>query len=206
MVGRIPCSCGCGREVSYATKRNHLNARGTTALHARVGTETKLLKKDTWQQQKPTPLLPRGFKKRASSNSHQDGSRKRHKAAQLEENQLPETTTSSQVDTDFIEDLLPPVVTDTDRHSMFIERSRRVMEMCWTTGRRDGSSHFDGRGSNNDGRDEDEDEDEDKDKDEPPFYYSGIPGISTWDLYGEDFKHEAAALGLHSSRMNYLLS
>ena len=75
---------------------------------------------------------------------------------------MPEITASSQVDTDFIEDLLPPIATDTDQHSMFIERSRRVMEMCWTTGRRDGSSHFDGRGSNNDGRDEDEDEDEDE--------------------------------------------
>ena len=73
---------------------------------------------------------------------------------------MPEITASSQVDTDFIEDLLPPIATDTDQHSMFIERSRRVMEMCWTTGRRDGSSHFDGRGSDNDGRGEDEDEDE----------------------------------------------
>ena len=44
-----------------------------------------------------------------------------------------------------------------------------MMEMRWTTGRRDG------RGSDNDGRDENEDEDEDEDKDEdededePPF-------------------------------------
>ena len=119
-----------------------------------------------------------------------------------------------------MEDLLPPVATDTDQHSMFIERSWRMMEMCWTTGRRDGSSHFDGRGSNNDGRDEDEDEDkdedededededkdEDEDEDEPPFYDSGIPGISTWDLLGKDFEPEAAALGLHSSCMNYLPS
>ena len=82
---------------------------------------------------------------------------------------MPEITASSQVDTDFIEDLLPPVVTDTDRHSMFIERSRRVMEMRWMTGRQDGSSHFDGRGSDNDGRDEDEDKDEDEDEDDPPF-------------------------------------
>ena len=144
MAGRIPCSCGCGREVSYATKRNHLNARGTTALCARVGTETKSLKKDTRQQQKPTPLLQRGFKKRASSNPHQDGSRKRLKAAQLEENQLPETTASSQVDTNMMEDLLPPAATDTDRQSMFIERSRGVMEMGWATSRQDRGSHSNG--------------------------------------------------------------
>ena len=115
---------------------------------------------------------------------------------------MPKITASSQVDTDLIEDLLPPVVTDTDQHSMFIERSWHMMEMRWMTGRRDGSSHFDGRGSDNDGRDEDEDEDED----EPPFYDSGIPDISTWDLLGKDFEREAAALGLHSSRMNYLPS
>ena len=169
--------------MTYAMKQNHLNARGKTLLRARVMAETKPLKRNTQQQQKRTPLPQRVSKKRASSNPDQDGSRKRHKAAQLEENQLPEITASSQVDTDLIEDLLPPVVTDTDRHSMFIERSRRMMEMRWTTGRRDGSSHFDGRGSNNDGRDEDEDEDkdEDEDEDEPPFYDSGIPGISTWD-------------------------
>ena len=222
MAGRIPCSCGCGREVSYATKRNHLNARGTTALRARVGTETKSLKKDTRQQQKPTPLLPRGFKKRASSNSHQDGSRKRHKAAQLEENQLPETTASSQVDTNMMEDLLPPAATDTDRQSMFIERSRGVMEMRWATSRQDRGSHSDG--SDNDSRDDEEDEDmdgdrdedeeeedkdgdeEDEDEDQPPLYDSEIPGISNWDLLGEDFEREAAALGLYSSHMNYLPS
>jgi len=215
MAGRIPCTCGCGLEVTYATKRNHLNARGKTSLRARVVTETLSLK--------PTPLLQRGLKKRASSNPDQDGSHKRHKAAQLEENQLPEITASSQVDTDLIEDLLPPVATDTDRQSMFIERSRGVMEMRWTTSRRDGSSHSDGKGSNNDGRDNDEDEDKDgeddedededdededdkDDEDEPPLYDSEIPGISDWDLLGEDFEREAADLGLYSSHMNYLPS
>ena len=223
MAGRIPCTCGCGLEVTYATKQNHLNARGKTSLRARVVTETLSLK--------PTPLLQRGSKKRASSNPDQDGSHKRHKAAQLEENQLPEITASSQVDTDLIEDLLPPVVTDTDWQSMFMERSRGVMGMRWTTSRRDGSSHSDGKGSNNDGRDNDEDEDkdgeddedededdededdkddkddkDDEEEDEPPLYDSEIPGISDWDLLGEDFEREAADLGLYSLRMNYLPS
>ena len=102
------------------------------------------------------------------------------------------------------------------------------MEMRWTTSKRDSSSHSDGKGSDNNGRDkdgdedeeeeeEDEEEDEDEDeededdvdvwdKDEPFFYDSEIPGISNWDLLGEDFEREAAALGLYSSCMNYLPS
>ena len=57
-----------------------------------------------------------------------------------QENQSPEVP-GSQVDTDLMEDLLPPV---TDRQSRFIERSRCVMEMCWTTGRQDGGDSGDG--------------------------------------------------------------
>jgi hypothetical protein len=188
--------------------------------------DVESLKRNTsgWQQQKPTPLLQKAFRKRASSNPDQDGSRKRRKAAQLEENQLPQIT----VDTDPIEDLLPPVAADTDRQSRFIERSRGVMGMRWTTSRRDSGSHSDGKGGDNDGGDDDEededrdedekdedmegegegkDEDEDKDedeedrdeRDEPTFYDSEIPGISNWDLLGEDFEREAAALGLYFS-------
>ena len=131
--------------------------------------EIESIKRESWQHQKPTPLLQRGFKKRASSNPDQDGSCKRHWAAQLEENQLPEITASSQVDTDMIEgsSLPPPVVPDTDWQSRFIERSWGMMEMCWTTGRQEGGFHFDGKGSDNDGRDDDEDGDmEDQDRDE----------------------------------------
>ena len=28
MAGWIPCTCGCGKEVTYAMKQNHLNGRG----------------------------------------------------------------------------------------------------------------------------------------------------------------------------------
>ena len=232
MAGRIPCTCGCGLEVTYTTKQNHLNALGKTSLRARVVTEAELLKRNTRQQQKPTPFLQRGFKKRASSIPDQDDSRKRRKAAQLE----PEIT---QVDTDLIEDLLPQVAADTDRQSRFVERSRGVMEMRWTTSRRDSGSHSDGKDGDNDGGDDDEEDkdrdkdeedkdedgedkdedgedkdedgedkdgdgedkdgDEDEDEDEPPFYDSEIPGISNWDLLGEGFEREAAALGLFSS-------
>jgi hypothetical protein len=157
MAGRITCTCGCGLEVTYATKRNHLNAGGGIHLRSRVVSEARSWNRNT-QQQKPAALLQRGVKKRASSNADQDGSRKRRKEAQLDQNQLPESHASFQVDTDLVEDLVLPVVKDADRQSRFIERSHGVMEMRWTTSRRDG---VDGRG-----RDKDEDEDEDeKDKD-----------------------------------------
>ena len=129
-----------------------------------------------------------------------------------------EIASSSQLDTDLMEDLLPPVAADTGRQGRFIERSQGMMEMHWTTSRHDGSYYSNDKGGDNDGgddeeedrdkdedeEDEDEDEDEededkDKDKDEPPFYDSEIPGISNWDLLGKDFEHEATALGLYSS-------
>jgi hypothetical protein len=202
MAGPIPCTCGCGREVSYSTKRNHLNGHGKTSLRARVAAEVAFLRGNTWQQQEPTLLPRKGSKKRAPSNPDRDDNRKRRKAAQLEENQSPEIP-GSQVDTDLIEDLLPPV---TDRQSRFIERSRRVMEMRWTTGRRDGGDSGDGDDEEGDKDDEegdkdseegDKEEDKDEDEDEPTFY-PDIPGISNWDLLGEDFEREAANLGLYS--------
>ena len=117
-----------------------------------------------------------------------------------------------------MDDSLPPVAADIDRQSRFITRSQGVMKMRWTTSRQDGSSHSDGKGDDNDGGDDDDEEDQDgdeedqdgdeddedgdeddMDEDEPPFYDSEIPGISNWDLLGEDFEREAAALGLYSS-------
>ena len=200
MAGRIPCTCSCGQEVIYATKHNHLNGGGKIALWTRAVAEGKSL---NTQEQKPTPLLS-GSKKQASSNPDQDDGHKQTKAAQLE-NQLPEITSSSQVDTDLMDDLHPSIAAGTDRQSRFIERSRGIR---WTSSRWHLSSHSDGEGRDNDGRDDgDEDKDmvkEDKDgdkeeKDKPPFCDSEIPGISNWDLLGKDFECEAAALGLYSS-------
>jgi hypothetical protein len=54
--------------------------------------------------------------------------------------------------------------------------------------------------------DEEDNDGEDEHEGQRPFYDSEIPGISNWDLLGEDFEREAAALGLYSSRMNYLPS
>ena len=89
------------------------------------------------------------------------------------------------------------------------------MEMHWAASRWDSGSHFDGKGSDNHGKDEeeggdrdrdeedkdkeDEDEDKNKDEDEDSFYESEIPGVSNWDLLGKDFECKAAALGLFSS-------
>ena len=109
MAGRIACTCGCGLEVTYATKRNHLNAGGRIHLRSRVVSEAGSSNRNT-QQQKPAAPLQRGVKKRASSNADQDGSRKRRKEAQLDENQLPESHASFQGDTDLEEDLFLPVI------------------------------------------------------------------------------------------------
>ena len=198
MAGQIPCTCGCGLEVTYATKWNHLNCCGKTSLQARLVLEVRFLKRNTQQQAESTPLLQRGFKKWASSNLDRDDSCKWHKAAQLKGNKLSEIATSSQLETDLIEDLLPPVAADTDQQGRFIERSQGMMEMHWMTSRQD-DGYSNGKGSNNDGRDEEEEEDKDEDEDELAHYDSEIPGISNWDLLGKDFECEAAALALYPS-------
>jgi hypothetical protein len=113
MAGRIPCTCGCGKEVTYTTKRKHLNASGKTDLRARIVAEVQSLKRITRQQREPTPPLQRGFRKRASSNPDQDGSRKKRKVAQIKGNQSPKITASSQADTDLMGDLLPLWISQT---------------------------------------------------------------------------------------------
>src|SRR5882762_9920365 len=101
MAPRIPCTCGCGQQVTYPTKRNHLKGHAVTSLRARVlGMES--------QQQESTPRQNqlRGSKKRVSSNNDQDGSRKRPKTAEPEENESHETAAAFQIDTDPMDSLL----------------------------------------------------------------------------------------------------
>jgi len=166
----------------------------------------------------PTPPQDqqKGSKKRASSNLDQDGSRKRLKEAQFEENQMPEIAPTFPMDADPIEDF-PAVVVDTHRQRKFVERTQHVMEMRWGTGQRDNGDGEDGgdedkdedeedenenenKDQDEDDEDENEDEDEDsnnhEDEDDPSFFDSEIPGLSTCDLLGEAFEREAAALGL----------
>jgi hypothetical protein len=87
---RIPCTCGCGFQVTHATKINHLNGRGKTSLRARVLEENQLLKPSTSQQ--PVLLRDDRKKKRSHPSSNQIGNRKRLKVAQLEVDQIPETS------------------------------------------------------------------------------------------------------------------
>ena len=113
-------------------------------------------------------------------------------------------------------DPLPVVVAQS---SKVVERTRHAMEQRW--GARRGNSYDGGGGGGRDNvqdeddeddedeakadadeneEDEDEAEAEDENEDDLPFSTS-VPGLSTWDLLGEDFEREAAAIGLSSSKL-----
>jgi hypothetical protein len=94
---------------------------------------------------------------------------------------------------------LPAVSTQSDK---VVERTRHAMEQRWG-GHQDisdeGEDDGDEDDEDEDGEDEDdedeededeEDEDEDEDEEE-----NERPGLSAWDLLGEAFEREAAALG-----------
>ena len=220
MAPKIPCTCGCGELVTYTTKTNHLNGRGKSSLRGKV-----LWTKSSRRQQQesiPNRNQLRGSKKRVSSNHDQDGSNKALKTSEPEENQSHETTATFQMDTDPM-DFLPAEVAGTSRLAGVSGRTRHVMDRRWGNSRRDnsfgGNAGGGGDGDNDmssededgdgDGRggedgdeyedsdkDEDEDEDEDEDVDEGGFEK---PGLSAWDLLGEDFEREAAfVMGLSS--------
>ena len=80
----IPCTCGCGRQVTYATKQNHLNGRGKMSLRARV------LAKNKWLRQRQQDHQQKGSKKRSHPTSDRDGSHKRSKTVQLKMDEVPE--------------------------------------------------------------------------------------------------------------------
>jgi len=93
---RIPCTCGCGLQVTHATKINHLNGRGKTSLRARVLEENESLKPSTSQQ--PVLLRDHQKKKRSHPSSDQVGNRKRFKVAQHEVDQIPEISLREDAD------------------------------------------------------------------------------------------------------------
>ena len=93
---RIPCTCGCGLQVTYTTKINHLNGRGKTSLRARVLEEIELLKPSTSQQ--PVLLRDHPEKKRSNRSSDQIGKRKRLKVAEHEVDQIPEISLREDAD------------------------------------------------------------------------------------------------------------
>src|SRR6266498_1239323 len=173
-MAKVPCTCGCGRNVSRSTKLNHLKGRGTTALRARVLAETKLLKIIADQQQESQN---RGSKKWSSSNLDQGSSHKWLKASQPTASPVPEIF---EVPMELFEPTPEPEVLSTaeplpTKSNLAVERTRHTMEQRW--GARQNNSH-----------NEDEDEDSEDEND--------ILGLSTWDLLGADFECEAAALGL----------
>ena len=219
MAPKIPCTCGCGELVTYTTKTNHLNGRGKSSLRGKV-----LWTKSSRRQQQesiPNRNQLRGSKKRVSSNHDQDGSNKALKTSEPEENQSHETTATFQMDTDPM-DFLPAEVAGTSRLAGVSGRTRHVMDRRWGNSRRDNSfggnaggggdgdndmssededGDGDGRGGEDGdeykGEDEDENEVEDSDEDKGGFEK---PGLSAWDLLGEDFEQEAAfVMGLSLS-------
>jgi hypothetical protein len=78
---RIPCTCGCGLQVTHATKINHLNGRGKTSLRARVLEENESLRT---RRQQPILLQDRQAEKRSHPSSNQVSNHKRLKVAQPE--------------------------------------------------------------------------------------------------------------------------
>ncbi len=188
-MAKVPCTCGCGRNISRSTKLNHLKGHGTTALRARVLAETKSLKIIADQRQESQN---RGSKKRSSSNLDQGSSHKRLKASQPTASPDPEIF---EVPMDPFEPTLEPEVLSTaeplpTKSNLAVERTWHAMEQHWGAWRNN-SHNNDGNGDE-DGDNEDEDEDEDEDSEDE----NDILGLSTWDLLGADFECEAAALGL----------
>ena len=165
-MAKVPCTCGCGQEVTNPTKQNHLRGHGTTALQARVLAETKSLRTITRGRQEQNLRQKPGSKKRSHSDPpDQENSCKRLKAAQLKASPEPE---NFQADTDSMNPL-PVVVAQL---SKVVERTRHAMEQHWGARQgkgynddgEDGDNVQDEDDNNNDNEDED-DKDGDKDKD-----------------------------------------
>ena len=98
---RVTCTCGCGQQVTYATKLSHLNGHGKTSLRAKVLQENESLKPSTRRQ--PVLLQDDQKKKRSHPSSNQTGNRKRLRADRLDVD-LP-----AQAHADPIESLPTPV-------------------------------------------------------------------------------------------------
>jgi hypothetical protein len=207
---RIPCTCGCGLQVTYATKINHLNGRGKTLLRARVLEENEIL--GTITEKRPHP-----------SSNQGNRYRKRLKVAQLEIDQIP--TSSLQNDEFEIfpdcspilqadKELLPSGELSSVRQSGRIaERTRHMAERRWgnshlqdrSLGSDCGNGHWSEDEENDndhgivgekDGDDEEDGDDDDEDGDDEDNDESDVTGISAWDLLGDGFEREAASIGM----------
>jgi len=207
---KVPCTCGCRLDVAPSTKQNHLKGKGTTALRARVFAETKLLTMiDGLQHERQNNRNP-GSKKRPASNPD-EGICKRLKASQLEPSPEPNLSSAFQGDIDPMDQLeastepessstvqvvpLPAISTQSNN---IVERTKRAIEQRWGS-RQDShcdEGEDDGDEDDGDENDEDDEDDEDEDEDEDGEDEGERPGLSAWDLLGEAFEQEAAALGL----------
>ena len=190
---KVPCTCGCGLNITPSTKQNHLKGKGTTALRVRVIAETKSLTMVDCPQHECQNNRNRGSKKRPASNPDDGGIRKRLKPSQLESSAEPnvsifqvninpmdqlEASTEPESSSTVQAVLLTAVSTQSNN---VVERTKHAIEQRW------GSRH-DNHCDEDEDKDEEDDDDEDKDENERP-------GLSAWDLLGEAFEWEAAALG-----------
>jgi hypothetical protein len=188
---KVPCTCGCGLNVSPTTKLNHIKGRGTIALRARVLGENETLKTISGQRQE---TQNRGSKR--PFNPGQSNSRKRFKA-----NPGPATFEADTGPTDFESTFPEDVPSVATQSTTAVNRTRHAMEKRWGAGR--DNSHTDAidedddnNNNNNDDDSDDDDDDNDDTMDKDIEDENEIPGLSAWDLLGEGFEREAAALGL----------
>lgn len=108
---RIPCTCGCGQQVTYTTKQSHLNGHGKTVLRARILAENEWLRQ---RQDHPKE----GSKKRSHSTSDKDGNHKWSKTVQLGDEVPKIFRADPDIDPDLLSALVPnqgpEVQADTD--------------------------------------------------------------------------------------------
>jgi hypothetical protein len=166
----------------------------------------------------------RGTNKRMSFNSDEGSSRKRFKAShfdtrpELDKSPMDEFEASPVPEVPSAHaDPLPAVVIQSNR---VVERTRDAIEQCWgarwdnrddngeggevedNDDDEDGDNDYeDNDDEDNDDEDNDDEDNDDGDNDDDSEdgdieAKNKTLGLSTWDLLGEDFEREAAALGL----------
>jgi hypothetical protein len=215
---KVPCTCGCGLDVAPSTKQNHLKGKGTTGLRVRVLAETESLTMVDGPQHERQNNRNRGSKKRPASNPDEGGIRKRLKPSQLESSAEPNVSifrtdidpmdqleASTEPESSSTVQAVPLPAISTQSNDV-VERTKHAIEQRWGS-----HMHCDEDGDeDNEGQDDEDEDDEDKDdedkddEDEDDEDEDGDddedenerPGLSAWDLLGEAFEREAAALGL----------
>jgi len=210
---KVSCTCGCKLDVAPSTKQNHLKGKGTTALRARVFAETESLTMVDGPQHERQNNRNRGSKRWLASNPDEGSVCKRLKASQLESSVEPNISIF-QADINPMDQLVAstepessptvqagPLPAVSTQSNDIVERTRHAIEQRWGS-RHDNLCDEDEDNGNKDdedkNKDSNEDEDENSNEDENDEGYEDEnerPSLSTWDLLGEAFEREAAALG-----------